>query len=108
MNDYIWVQLYAQREAHLRATARRRGGHTTPTSSWRRRPARWFGLRLGRPLVPARGALGAGPPVAAPARRRTATHQSTPAAAAWARLAAGNGSLAPGTSGGTEDKRDAA
>lgn len=108
MNHYIWTQLYGQREAQLRATSRHRGGDAAPTSNWSRWAARLPGPGLGRPVASARGTLGAGPPVAAPARRRTVAHPPTPAAAAWARLAAGNGSLARGAPGDTEDERDAA
>ena len=38
MNDYLWTVLYAEREAELRANARRRGGDTAssgPARLWR-------------------------------------------------------------------------
>jgi hypothetical protein len=53
INDYVWTQLYAQREAQLRAQARRRGG--APASSTR--PGSGYGgwrwLRLRRHPVAA-------------------------------------------------------
>lgn len=108
MNDYIWTQLYAQRERELRARGRRRGGDTAPMGGARRRPTRWLGLFGDRPVAPARVAAGAAAPVVAPVRRRTASHAPTAAAAAWVRLATGRGSLAPAGGTDTERERDAA
>jgi hypothetical protein len=56
INDYLWAMLYAQRQADLRARARRRGGDPASSGSASPGPVRRLLVRLGLrrpPAVPA-------------------------------------------------------
>ena len=110
INDYLWTTLYAQHQAELRASARRRGGDTASSVRPRSGPVGW--LRLRRHVATARPAprpSAAATSAVTPAAAVTAAEPAmTAAAVAWARLASGAGNLEPATGSRTEPERDAA